>query len=894
MNNYYLGIDVGGSHIVGAMVNPVNGVIDSGSVYEVKIDSGAKSFEIIRDLQNLISHFLLSYGDQIGGIGVAIPGPFDYKKGISKIEGVSKFDSLFGMNIAEEIRFVFNDRSKPLVFLNDASAFALGEFYSGAAKNSQRSIVITLGTGFGSTFLIDGEIQQAKDDGIPANGYLYDVPYKGSIADDYFSTRWFINRWYEETGDRISGVKDIVDFAEEGEYVDVALKVFNEFSSGLSEFLEYWLKTFKADTLVVGGNIAKASKYFSGYLMEDLTNRGVCDTEIQICKLWDKASIAGAAMYAFSMEKDQKQVPLWRKTEQFLAPDKTQHSRQGMYDIYPSFPLGDGKIRSGAAAFSEWIIRKKTVVIDGYIGVFWEQLVEAVSDEIKKQKKCVHWYHIDAAIRTTEEINEMIKPYLGGDDPVFGKITDLSLRDWFDDDKLSRILPDDEDAINVLVGCGARLAGWNAPLVYIDLPKNELQFRMRAGVANNLGADRLCDNRQMYKRFYFVDWRVLDKHKNEILSEIDLIVDGQRPADLLFMSGDDLRNGLDSMAHNYFRVRPWFEPGAWGGQWMKDHIDGLNKDVPNLAWSFELMVLENGLLFESDDYRLEVSFDFLMYNNYKQVLGDCAEQFKFDFPIRFDFLDTFDGGNLSVQCHPRPEYIKEKFGMPFTQDETYYILDCKEKPVVYLGFQEGIDPVEFHQALVNSQERAVELNIEQYVQKFEAQKHDLFLIPNGTIHASGKNNLVLEISSAPYIFTFKMYDWLRLDLDGRPRPINIEHGMNNLYFERQGDKVEKELICKPYILDEHVNYKLEHLPTHATQFYDIFRYSFDKEIIIETKGRCHVWMLVEGSSVMLETQNGLKQRFNYAETFVIPAATGSYKIINEGEDKVLMLKAFVK
>jgi mannose-6-phosphate isomerase class I len=360
------------------------------------------------------------------------------------------------------------------------------------------------------------------------------------------------------------------------------------------------------------------------------------------------------------------------------------------------------------------------------------------------------------------------------------------------------------------------------------------------------------------------------------------------------ITGEDLRNGLDAMSRNFFRVRPWFEPGAWGGRWMLDHIDGLNPDVPNLAWSFELMVLENGLMFESDGYRLEVSFDFLMYNNYQEVLGDCAGRFKYDFPIRFDFLDTFDGGNLSVQCHPRPEYIREKFGMPFTQDETYYIVDCQNNPVVYLGFQDGIDSKEFHEALLRSQDNNEPMDIENYVQKHPAAKHDLFLIPNGTIHASGKDNLVLEISSAPYLFTFKMYDWVRLDLNGKPRPINIEHGMNNLYFERQGKRVHEELICKPYIMELTDDYTLEHLPTHPAHFYDIHRYTFDRKIAVETGDKCHVLMLVEGSSVMLETAGGMRQRFNCAETFVIPATAQSYRIHNEGREKAIILKSFVK
>jgi len=375
---------------------------------------------------------------------------------------------------------------------------------------------------------------------------------------------------------------------------------------------------------------------------------------------------------------------------------------------------------------------------------------------------------------------------------------------------------------------------------------------------------------------------------------IDVFVDGQRPHEPIFTDGDDLRAGLMEMSRNYFRVRPWFEPGAWGGQWIREKIPQLPQDVPNYAWSFELIVPENGLVFESDGKLIETSFDMLMYTQYKEVLGNWADTYKYEFPVRLDFLDTYDGGNLSVQVHPRPSFIREQFGQSYTQDETYYILDCGPGAKVYLGFQEGIDKQEFKKALESSQEEKKAIDIEKYVNTVPAHKHDLFLIPHGTIHGSGTNNLVLEISATTYIFTFKMYDWMRLDLDGKPRPINIDRGMKNLYFYRQGERVKRELVSKPQVIEEGDGYQIVHLPTHSAHFYDVHRLEFEGSLEVETNGSCHSMSLVEGGSVILETKDGHRTSFNYAETFVIPAAAEKYRLIAPKGESVKVIKVFFK
>jgi mannose-6-phosphate isomerase class I len=598
-----------------------------------------------------------------------------------------------------------------------------------------------------------------------------------------------------------------------------------------------------------------------------------------------------------NLKEDSAEVgAMLRKTAQYLMPAQItdQATVKEGYNIYPSFSLGANQIFNGFDTLTDWIIAQKTVVIEGYAGVFWDQVQEAISSRLTKNGLTANWINTSDYLKTASVVDELVAPFLGTEQAVWGTKCTLTLADLYEIEKLNAAAPDEQAALNIIIGPGAALAGWEAPVLYIDLPKNEIQFRMRAGAIHNLGAAVLAEPFKMYKRFYFVDWVLLNNHKKAILNDIVVMADGQWPEQINWMYQQDLLDGLDQMSRSVIRVRPWFEPGAWGGQWIKDRITGLNQDVVNYAWSFELIVPENGLVFESDGNLLEVSFDTLMFTNQQQVLGKHAAVFGDEFPIRFDFLDTFDGGNLSIQCHPRLQYIQENFGENITQDETYYILDCDKDATVYLGFQDDIEPAAFKTALENSEANAEEIDITRYVQVHEAKKHDLFLIPNGTVHSAGKGNLVLEISATPYIFTFKMYDWVRLDLDGKPRPINIEHAFNNLDFNRKGAQVEKELISHPTIIEAAADWQIIHLPTHQDHFYDVHRLEFDTEISRNTNDCCHIMMLVEGESIRITTADGTVHTYAYAETFVVPAAAGAYTLTNLGADPAKVILAFLK
>jgi mannose-6-phosphate isomerase class I len=585
----------------------------------------------------------------------------------------------------------------------------------------------------------------------------------------------------------------------------------------------------------------------------------------------------------------------WRESTQPLLNKQVSTLTTGgtVYNHAPYHALGNDKIFNGYGSLADWIIEQKTVLIDGYGGVFYEEVQQSIQQELTKKGYLANWHASADHFKPEEKIDAMVEPFTGEETDVWGTKTSLTLKDFFNEEFFT-IAADPSYDINIVIGIGAGLLQWDAPVVYLDIPKNEIQYRMRAESITNIGKMASESAFLMYKRFYFVDWVVLDKHRNQLLDRIAIVGDGQQLDDLNWMFKKDLVDGLKQMGHTVFRARPWFEKGSWGGQWMKEHIGGLNNNEVNYAWSFELITPENGLLFESDCLLLEVSFDFLMLYAYKDVLGKHAELFGKYFPIRFDFLDTFDGGNLSIQCHPSKKYISDNFGETITQDETYYILDCAPNARVYLGFQEDIDPATFRAALERSQNNKETLDVEKYVQSFPSHKHDLFLIPNGTVHSSGINNMVLEISATPYIFTFKMYDWLSLDLNGNPRPINIDHAFNNLRFERKGDVVAREHISRPVSIGRGADWELIHLPTHKDHFYDVHRIEFDTEVPVDTNESCHVLMLVEGKSVAIEIDGQLAGHFAYAETFIVPAAAKRYKLINKGSDRAKVVKSFLK
>src|SRR6185437_13398567 len=231
-----LGIDIGGSHISSALIKPgENALISSNSFTRKKIHSSAKSAEtILNEWADAIHDSLKKLnGHVLRGIGIALPGPFDYREGISLIKGVNKYDALYGINIKEALRNRLNiEYDLPIIFENDASCFGLGECISGEAKGFKKVIAITLGTGLGASFIKENKIIQ-NGDGAPQGGYLYNCPFKNGIAEDYISSRWLMDEYLRITGKSLT-VKKI---SEKGKInkEKKAINIFLKLSENIAE-----------------------------------------------------------------------------------------------------------------------------------------------------------------------------------------------------------------------------------------------------------------------------------------------------------------------------------------------------------------------------------------------------------------------------------------------------------------------------------------------------------------------------------------------------------------------------------------------------------------------------------------------------------------------------------
>ncbi|MFF3645239.1 class I mannose-6-phosphate isomerase [Streptomyces sp. NPDC002564] len=532
-----------------------------------------------------------------------------------------------------------------------------------------------------------------------------------------------------------------------------------------------------------------------------------------------------------------------------------------------------------------------TVAVDGPPTVDWARLATRLTGELTARGTPVRTLDLRAHHAPPAEVRRRTTAAGDADDPYFARLAEASLRDLFDE--LPRPAPPTSAEVLLVHGPGAALLPHDL-LWYADLPKRHAEAAVASGAGDNLG---LPGERADLRRLFYADWPVLDRHRDALAARLDAWLDVQDYDRPTYLDGAGLRATLAGLARRPLRTRPYFNSTPWGGHWAQRRL-GFDPAARNTALGYELIAPEAGVLIgPHPGQQVEIPFQLLCVLHPDALLGpEVAARFGTSFPIRFDYLDTVGGGNLSVHCHPKARYMKERFGWSYTQHETYYLTLGGPASRVFLGLREDADLDLFRKEIEEAAHDGVPMDPADHVLTFPAEQGRLFMIPAGTPHASGAGNVVLEISATPYLYSLRFYDWLRPDADGRSRPLPYEHGLANLETGRRGDAVARDLVQEPRTLRTGEGWREELLGALDEMFYEVRRHTLDAGAVLDdaTRGRFHVLNVVEGEGVLVHTEAGERHVLSRAETLTVPAAVGPYRLAAVGETPVRVVKALVR
>ncbi len=556
-----------------------------------------------------------------------------------------------------------------------------------------------------------------------------------------------------------------------------------------------------------------------------------------------------------------------------------------------------------------------TVCIDGYATAEWAQTVNLISGKLREKGFDCRVFNAASYYKSSGELDAMLSCSLPDDrkkDPVllFGKLWEGGYETLFDEDKLACLkrgiagqAEDGGKAVNIIYGAGACFKGLRdicKMSVYFDVTPKQAVLRIKDGRYINLGDKDSRPFRETMRRSYYYDFELAMRLRMELVKEdrIDFYIASDSPEKMQFIPKKAFNEICSSLVRYPFRCKPVYLEGVWGGHYVKK-LRGLPEEMKNCAWVFDLIPLEVSLLVEAGENIVEIPFfTFVCKEGVSLMGGDCADAFKGYFPIRLNYDDTYhSSGNMSIQVHPGDNYIKENFNEHGRQDESYYVVAAGHGARTFAGFKNEAAAEEFLNEAKKSEKSSAPVDYEKYIQWFDSKPGMQFLLPAGTLHASGRNQLILEIGSLTVgSYTFKMYDYLRPDLDGKPRPIHTLHGERVLVQERAGEWVDKNLVREPVKLRSGDGWA-EYLAGEIDlMYFSLYVYEFEKKISGDTGGVFHALTLVDGEKVAVYPKKHPERRYvqNYLDIVLVPAQTGEYVIENLGEQPVRVHKTCLK
>lgn len=544
----------------------------------------------------------------------------------------------------------------------------------------------------------------------------------------------------------------------------------------------------------------------------------------------------------------------------------------------------------------------RVLVIDGYPTCNFNSLISMFEN--------VKTFNMRDIYKSDEEIHDMLKAYLPEDrvmDPVllYGKLFTDGLKKLMDENKLNDLLVSIKNKSGkvIVYGHGALIKEIRALAdikIYIDVSPKEAAIRAKKGLYINIGDKKARPFKELMRRNYYVDFENETLLRKELVqqNELDYYVFGDHD-DALTMSPFSVMNVLfDELVKRPFRCKPVYLEGVWGGFYMM-RMRNLPKTMKNCAWIFDMIPSEVSVVIESNDTKIEVPYYTFVHARGVKLMGqDCVNYFHGYFPIRFNYDDTWHAnGNMSIQCHPYHDYVRKENNELGRQDESYYIVEAAEGAKTFLGFNEDINPDDFMKEVFESEKTGKPIDYLKYVNAVTSTPGTQVLIPAGTIHSSGRNQLVLEIGSLTIgSYTYKLYDYMRKDLDGNPRPIHSRHGDNVLQKYRKTNWVNEHIVRRAKGFDDHDTVLTQTVGESPLLYFKLMTTQFLDKYEDNTKNSFHVLTVTNGEKVRISSKNNPEYNFvaNYLDIVVVPQTVGEYVVENLGNQPVTIHKTLLR
>ena len=550
----------------------------------------------------------------------------------------------------------------------------------------------------------------------------------------------------------------------------------------------------------------------------------------------------------------------------------------------------------------------KTIGIDAYPGAEYETLINVLRQQLAG--KGVEFVDANTVLLPSEVITAKVKPYLPEDrdvDPVllYGRRYTEGYKGLQDAGKVAELVAKIKTADALIVyGKGALSEeiqdGYNVR-VWMDVTPRTSVLNCKNGKNRNIGLTEELPYGLMMRRNYYVDFETaMDQRWNMMRNrKIDYYITADEPSEMSMITFDALLDLFREINRRPFRCRPVYLEGVWGGFYIH-HLRKLPKEMRNCAWIFDMIPLEVSLAAKIGDGEFEVPFFTFVQAMGAELLGDRAfNEFGGYFPVRFNYDDTYhSSGNMSIQCHPHEEYVVNNHGEFGRQDESYYVVIAGQGAKTYLGFNEPNSCDAFFKEAERAEKTHELIDYEKYVNAVDSVPGTQVMIPAGTIHASGRNQVILEIGSLTVgSYTYKLYDYQRLDPQtGLPRPIHLKMGKDVIRGERDAKWVNENLVNHGGVARSGEGYKETVVGEHDLLYFSLRNLIFDNEITDDTKGLFHVLALVDGEKVRVESQDNpdLFYELSSLDMAVVPASFGKYKIKNLGVGTVTVHKTTLK